>query len=302
MLVNPRLPSQPCPAALGLDDPHIITQHLKSMLPFFPTIRWVDRTDSTNADLMELARTGSGRLIRPWLLGAHLQDRGRGRAGRTWENRRGGHLMFSCAFDIFLPARQLATLSPLAGVAATEALRSLLPIQHHQKLTMKWPNDILWQGGKLAGILTEVTRASTSPLSADHHVIIIGIGLNLNDARALSHALNRQVADWAEVVTESPTLKHISAAELAAQIAKSWYQTLNDVTAFGFQDLPKRYKQVDGLLDCPLNIVENGQVLHSGLGAGINEHGQLLVRNAGQTQAISVGEVSVRPSISTSTP
>lgn len=296
MLVNPRLPSQPCPAALGLDDPHIITQHLKTMLPFFPTIRWVDRTDSTNADLMELARADSGRLIRPWLLGAHLQDRGRGRAGRTWENRRGGHLMFSCAFDIFLPARQLATLSPLAGVAATEALRSLLPVHHSQKLTMKWPNDILWEGGKLAGILTEVTRASTSPLSVDHHVVIIGIGLNLNDARALSHALNRHVTDWSEVVAESPTLKHICATELAAQIAKSWYQTLNDVTAFGFQDLPKRYKKVDGLLDCPLNIIEKDRVLYSGLGAGINEHGQLLVRNADQTQAISVGEVSVRSS------
>lgn len=264
------------------------------MLPFFPTIRWVERTDSTNADLLELARSHSGQLIRPWLLGAHLQDRGRGRAGRTWENRRGGHLMFSCAFDIFLPPRQLPTLSPLAGVAATEALRALLPLNDQPKLTMKWPNDILWQDGKLAGILTEVTRASTSPLSSDHHVIIIGIGLNLNDARVLSHALNRHVADWSEVVTEAPTLHKISATELAAQIAKSWYQALNEVTAFGFTGLPQRYQQVDGLFNRPLNIIDNQQVLCSGLGAGVNEYGQLLVRTDKQIQAISVGEVSVR--------
>lgn len=295
MPVNIRLPSKPYPAALGLDDPTVIIQQLQSLLPFFPTLRWVERTDSTNADLLELARAGSGQLIRPWLLGAHLQDRGRGRAGRTWENRRGGHLMFSCAFDIFLPARQLATLSPLAGVAATEALRALLPIQDAHKLTMKWPNDILWRGGKLAGILTEVTRASTSPLSADHHVVIIGIGVNLNDAKALSHALNRHVADWADVVSESPSLKDISAAELAAAIAKSWYQALNDVTAYGFKDLPTRYKKVDGLWDKSLSIIDNDQILLEGVGAGINEYGQLLLRRSGQTHAISVGEVSVRP-------
>lgn len=295
MPVNSRLAPKPYPAALGLDTPPIIAQQLTTLLPFFPTIRWVDRTDSTNADLLELARADTGQLMRPWLLGAHLQDRGRGRAGRTWENRRGGHLMFSCAFDVFLPTRQLATLSPLAGVAATEALRSLLPIQDIDKLTMKWPNDILWQGGKLAGILTEVTRASTSPLSMDHHVVIIGIGLNLNDAHALSHALNRHVTDWSDVVAISPTLKDLGAAELAAYIAKSWYQALNDVTAFGFMDLPSRYKKVDGLLNRPLNIIDNDRIILSGIGAGINEQGQLLLREANQTHTVSVGEVSVRP-------
>lgn len=294
MLVNSRLATQFCPAALGLDEPPIITQQLGVMLPFFPTIRWVERTDSTNVDLLELARSNAGQLIRPWILGAHLQDRGRGRAGRTWENRRGGHLMFSCAFDVFLPARQLPTLSPLAGVAVTEALRALLPIHDQPKLSMKWPNDILWHDAKLAGILTEVTRASTSTFSRDHHVVIIGIGLNLNHARALSHALNRQVADWSEIVAEVPVLKHISAIELAAQIAKSWYQALNEVTAFGFKDLIKRYRRVDGLFDRALDIVDNGRTLYSGVGAGINEHGQLLLRTTGQTQAISVGEVSVR--------
>ena len=118
-------------------------------------------TGSTNADLIQRARSGTGSIVRPWLLGAHLQEEGRGRAGRTWQNRAGAHLMFSCAFDIFLPARSLATLSPLAGVAACEALRSLLPARHRVALgTTKWPNDMLWYGAKLAGILTEVTRAA----------------------------------------------------------------------------------------------------------------------------------------------
>ena len=289
------MPSKHCSAALGLASPSELCQQLQAQLPFFPTISWVERTDSTNGDLMSLARSGNGQLIRPWLFGAHFQDRGRGRAGRTWVNSNGSHLMFSCAFDVFLPARQLATLSPLAGVAATEALRSFLPIQDVPKLSMKWPNDLQWHQAKLAGILTEVTRASTSPLSNDHHVVIIGIGINLNDARALSQSLNRNVADWAEIVAEVPTLKDITAAELTSRIAKAWYQALNEVTAHGFQDLVQRYKKVDGLKDQHLNILDNNQVVLAGIGSGINEQGQLVIRHGNQSHAISVGEVSVRP-------
>lgn len=282
-------------AALGLASPTELCQHLKTQLPFFPTISWVERTGSTNSDLLAQARTSGGQLIRPWLLGTHFQDSGRGRAGRTWQNRQGAHLMFSCAFDVFLPARQLATLSPLAGVVVTETLRSFLPINEIPKLSLKWPNDIQWHQAKLAGILTEVTRASTSPSSSDHHVVIIGIGINLNDARALSQALNRKVADWSEIVSDIPQLKSITAADLTARIAKAWYQALNEVTAFGFKQLVQRYEKIDGLKGQHLNIIDNNHVVLSGIGAGINEQGQLLIRQGTQTQAVSVGEVSVRP-------
>lgn len=282
-------------AALGLASPSEVCQKLKAQLPFFPTISWVERTGSTNSDLLAQARAGGGQLIRPWLLGAHFQDNGRGRAGRTWQNRHGSHLMFSCAFDVFLPARQVATLSPLAGVVVTEALRSFLPIHELPKLSLKWPNDIQWHQAKLAGILTEVTRASTSPSSSDHHVVIIGIGINLNDGRALSQSLNRKVADWAEIVSDIPQLKNLTAVDITARIAKAWYQALNEVTAFGFKELVTRYKKIDGLKGQHLNIIDNNQLIISGIGAGINAHGQLLIRQGDHTHAISMGEVSVRP-------
>lgn len=282
-------------AALGLASPAALCEQLKSALPSFPSISWVERTDSTNSDLLAQARCRTAQLIRPWLLGAHFQDNGRGRAGRIWQNSAGAHLMFSCAFDVFLAPRQLATLSPLAGVAVAEALRSFLPIHEAPKLTLKWPNDIQWHQAKLAGILTEVTRAGTSSLSKDHHVVIIGIGINLNDARALSVSLNRQIADWAEIVAHIPQLKHISAADIVIRIVNAWYEALNEVTAFGFQHLTQRYKKVDALIDQPLAISNHNQIILSGIGKGINEQGQLLIRQGQQTHAISVGEVSVRP-------
>lgn len=300
--MNTRPLSPSCSAALGLPSPQSICEQLQATLPFFPTINWVDRTESTNSDLITLARSCDQRVIRPWLLGAHFQERGRGRSGRIWKNSEGSHLMFSCAFDVFLPARQLATLSPLAGVAVTEAFRSLLPIHAAPKLTMKWPNDILWHDAKLAGILTEVTRASTAPLSRDHHVVIIGIGINLNDARALSQSLNRKIADWAGIVELVPTLKDITVIDIITCIALAWYQAVNEVTAHGFKNLVSRYKKVDGLLGQHLHIIDNHTTILTGIGAGINEHGQLLIRQGQEHHAVSVGEVSVRPLEPTTAP
>lgn len=272
-----------------------LTSQLQQPLDFFGHIEWVERTGSTNADLIQRARSNSGQIVRPWLLGAHLQDQGRGRAGRTWQNRAGAQLMFSCAFDIFLPAKSLATLSPLAGIAACEALRSLLPARHQIAMRLKWPNDVLWYGAKLAGILTEVTRASTAPSSTDHHVVVIGIGINLNDARSLSQSLNRQVADWEGVCTDCPDIPAHRQADIISTVAKAWYHTLNHTTAYGFDNLPARYADVDALVGQNVSIIDNGQSLLSGIASGINETGQLLVRNAQGYEAISVGEVSVRP-------
>src|SRR5690606_29338328 len=132
----------------ALPSPETMTSELRQLLPHFRRAEWREKTSSTNADLMENARTGVPSLARPWLLGVHLQEQGRGRAGRTWQNRPGANLMFSCAFDVFLPARKLPTLSPLAGIAACEALRGFLSSEHRHRLTMKWPNDLQWDFAK----------------------------------------------------------------------------------------------------------------------------------------------------------
>ncbi len=268
---------------------------LTTALPRFSQVSWVHTTVSTNADLMTLARTEHGLLARPWLLGAHLQEQGRGRAGRSWQNRAGANLMFSCAFDIFLPPRQLPTLSPLVGVAACEALRALIAPQQRLNLTMKWPNDILWRDAKLAGILVETTRAGASRLSADHYVAIIGMGINLDDARALSQSLNRRIADWSEIAREDDQARQADPATLAARIAQAWYDSLNDVTARGFSALPTRYAQVDALAGQHVHILDQDKLIQAGIACGVDSQGQLLLRTPEGETAINVGEVSVRP-------
>ncbi|MGO3889611.1 MAG: biotin--[acetyl-CoA-carboxylase] ligase [Paenalcaligenes sp.] len=283
--------------APSLTSPSRMVSQLRQALPHFPRIEWVARTDSTNADLLQWSREEPPSL-RPWLLGAHLQDRGRGRAGRTWKNSEGAHLMFSCAFDIFVPPQALATLSPLCGVVICEALRKLLPERHRVALKLKWPNDLLWYDAKLAGILTEVTRASTAPESKDHHVVVVGIGLNLNDARSLSESLQRPVADWQSISNECREMPEHRPSDLVAAMCAALYTAMNEATAYGFAALPERFAHVDALVGQHINIIHNDKILQTGIAQGVNAHGQLLMRSALGTQAVSVGEVSVRPSTS----
>ena len=283
----PALPRLPLPM------PEDMRSLLQQGLPEFRRVEWVGRTTSTNADLLQRARESAGVLARPWLLGAHLQERGRGRSGRSWQNRSGANLMFSCAFDVFLPPASLATLSPYAGLVAAETLRQLLTASNRPDLTMKWPNDIQWRFAKLAGILVEATRAGTARLSADHHVAIIGIGINLDDARALSTSLNRRIADWSEVAKADSAASRVRPEQIVMRIARAWYENLADVSAHGFKALSERYARVDGIIGQKVDIIDGDKLL-SGHAAGVNEKGQLVLRDAAGEHAVSVGEVSVK--------
>lgn len=277
-----------------LPAPETLVPLLRRDLPQFKQIEWVERTTSTNAELLNKARTNRQRLARPWLLGAHLQEQGRGRAGRTWQNRAGANLMFSCAFDVFLPIKLLPALSPVAGIAACEALRGFIKPPQRDNLTMKWPNDLQWKTGKLAGILVETTRAGTSRLSPDHHVVIIGIGINLDDARALSLALDRQVADWSEIARDNALLEDVPVATLVTTIAHTWYEALNTIMHSGFETFPARHAQIDTLAGQHVDVLDEGHIIDSGIACGINQFGQLLLRTPKGETPITIGEISVR--------
>src|SRR5690606_39683360 len=130
---------------------------LRERLPDFGDVAWLPVTGSTNADLLARVRTGGAPPL-PWLLGTHLQQTGRGRAGRTWRNAAGDALMVSCAFEVRTPVSRLPGLSPAAGIAACEALRRLAGPDAAPRLAMKWPNDVQLDDAKLAGVLVETVR------------------------------------------------------------------------------------------------------------------------------------------------
>jgi len=276
-----------------LPDPAAMTQALRLTLPQFTHVDWAASTASTNADLLSMVRTSV--LERPWLQGTHLQKQGRGRAGRVWQNQPGQCLMFSCAFDVFLTPMQLPMLSPLSGMAACQALRTCLRTAHQRDLNLKWPNDLQWRGAKLAGILVETTRAREA-VSPQHHVVVMGIGINVRDASALSLALGRSVADWSQIVQAGVKDEACDAIHIVARIAQHWQAGIQHLQTQGPGDFAQCYAQVDALADQAVNILNQGAIVLSGIASGVNAQGQLLVRTDGRDVAVTVGEVSVRAS------
>jgi BirA family biotin operon repressor/biotin-[acetyl-CoA-carboxylase] ligase len=194
--------------------------------------------------------------------------------------------MFSCAFDISLPSSNLPALSPLAGLAACEALRTLAGPGGEQ-LRVKWPNDVQWGDAKLAGILVETTRnvgkRSTS------HTVVIGMGMNLLDGDILSRELKRDIGDWAA------TQCSIALSDVVGAVALAWREALLNVEHSGFEAFVTRFRQLDALDGREIQVLDRGTVVHRGVGCGMDSQGRLLVQTEAGEMPVSVGEISVRP-------
>ena len=124
----------------------------------------VAQTASTNADVVAAADAGEGS---GYVLVAEQQLAGRGRLDRTWESPPRAGLTMSVLLRPDVPAASLPLLPLLAGVAVAEAVRAVADVQ----ATLKWPNDVLAGGRKLAGILVERTSGGA---------VVMGIGLNVS--------------------------------------------------------------------------------------------------------------------------
>ena len=128
-----------------------------------------DSIGSTNDEAKHLARDGAEEGTLVW---AREQTAGRGRRGRGWVSPR-GNLYLSLVLRPDCPAGRAAQLGFVAALAVGDALRAILP--RIERLTYKWPNDVLIDGRKIAGVLLESETVGSEKLS----FIVVGVGVNL---------------------------------------------------------------------------------------------------------------------------
>jgi len=128
----------------------------------------LEETDSTNARARQLGEEGAadGAVII-----ADRQSAGRGRLGRRWESPTGVNLYTSILLRPLIPVQQAPQLTFLSAVAVAESLSQLYQLPAR----VKWPNDVLVNGRKIAGLLNEM-NAETEQV----HFVILGVGVNLN--------------------------------------------------------------------------------------------------------------------------
>jgi BirA family biotin operon repressor/biotin-[acetyl-CoA-carboxylase] ligase len=237
-------------------------------------IEVVPVTGSTNADLLARLPGLSG----PVLLLALSQTAGRGRAGRRWLSEPDSSLTFSLAWRFAGPLHRLSGLPLAVGVALADALA----VQGVQ-VQLKWPNDVLKDGAKLAGILVETQSAIGGGVWA-----VIGIGLNLLMPDALEQQIGRPAAG-------APWLARMDRAQLMGALLDALQACLARFDTLGFAAFSARWNSLHAYCNAPVAIIDGGAVLHTGLAAGVDDNARLLLdTDSGRIEILS-GDVSLRP-------
>jgi BirA family biotin operon repressor/biotin-[acetyl-CoA-carboxylase] ligase len=233
----------------------------------------VAETGSTNADLMARA----AQLRRPTLLIAEHQSAGRGRAGRSWLSAPGDSLTFSLAWKFAGSPQRLLGLPLAVGVALAETLAALdVPVK------LKWPNDLLKDGSKQAGILIETQGAADGGTWT-----VIGIGLNLLMPDQLEERIGRSVA-------AAPWLARMDRDALVASLLDALAAAMEQFDAAGFAAFRARWDALHAWHGQPVAIVDNGATLQHGVAAGVDDSGRLLLDTDAGRIAVLAGDVSLR--------
>jgi BirA family biotin operon repressor/biotin-[acetyl-CoA-carboxylase] ligase len=236
-------------------------------------IEVIDETASTNFDLMQRARE----ITHPILLVAKHQTAGRGRAGRMWLSTIDGVLTFSLAWRFDSSAQELMGLPLVVGVALAETLLEIgVPVK------VKWPNDILKEGKKLAGILVESVPSGLKGTCA-----VIGIGLNLQISDELELQIGQAVAD-------APWLAQMDRNLLLALLIHALSVALETFQQRGFAVFVERWNQLHAFAHHQVAIIEQGRIQQSGLALGVDTYGRLLLQTEREILAIHSGDVSLR--------
>lgn len=239
----------------------------------------VAETSSTNADL--IARSASGTDIDGSVLFAEYQNAGRGRHGRQWSAPPSAQIAVSVGVDArSVPQSGWGWLPLATGVAVADALTAVTGVT----AGLKWPNDVLVGGGKLAGILAEVA-APTS-------VIVLGLGLNVTSTvdEAPNPAATSLLMLGCSVIDRNILARQIL-RELAIRI-DAWR------TAGGADPaLVADYQRYSLTLGSRVQVTLPGDRELVGYAESIDEMGRLCVNTGGEKVAISAADIThLRPS------
>lgn len=239
-----------------------------------PNIEIVQNIDSTNQFLLAEHQTRqSGDIII-----AEQQYAGQGRLGRRWISPYAMNLYCSILWRFnFEPAR-LGALSLVVAMAIIQTLQQI----GAQDCKIKWPNDILFQGEKLAGILID------SVVNAAQQDVIIGIGINLN-----MHPAQGKFIDQAWTSVNAITGETVMRNQAVAILLQTLFPMLEQYAEHGFSAFQSHWQQWDALFGHEITLQHEKQTTY-GIAQGVNTEGHLLVKSGETINAVHSGEVQVR--------
>lgn len=220
---------------------------------------------------------------------AELQSAGRGRRGRRWIAPFGSGLTFSISWTFAETPADLPALGLALGVAIAKVLSGL----GAQRLSLKWPNDLLHDGRKLGGLLTQLRQESGGAAT-----VVAGLGLNLalpDAARNAIEAVNSSdhpalaVADLAGATPQGLSSRNL----IASRLVLGFEDALREFATVGFTGFAQEWAALDALRGAPVRV-HQGSERFEGTARGTDRDGALLVESAGRVLRVFSGDVSVR--------
>jgi len=254
--------------------PDLLRQQLKGSM-FGKRIHHFFRTDSTNRVAMELGYTNEpeGAVVI-----AEEQTAGRGRAGRNWHSERATGIYATLLLRPKISPVQAPLLTMMAGLSAHAAIQAQTGLQPD----VKWPNDLVLNGKKLGGILTEMHAEPTMV-----RFVIVGIGINVNQ--------DKFPAELSAIATSlrAETGRGQSRLELLARLLREFETDYNRFLRDGSGSVTERFTQVSSYASGKKVRVTNGKETYIGVTAGLRPEGLLQIRREdGALVTVLAGDVT----------
>lgn len=237
-------------------------------------IYYYEETDSTNnraKQEADVAPDGSAFL-------AEIQTGGKGRLGRNWSSSPGVGVWTSILLKPDLPPASTVQITLLAGLAVCRTVRALSGVQ----ALIKWPNDVVAEGKKICGILTEMSAEMERV-----NYIVCGIGINVNTP-SFSEDLQSRAASLYTLTGKTYDRKQV-ARRLFEEFEALYDQFLQD----GAEAVLPAYKEYCVTLGKEVSVLSNNETI-PGKAIDITPDGCLTVETANGRITVNAGEVSVR--------
>lgn len=232
--------------------------------------------ESTNDIAYELAEKG---INEGTVIMAEEQSKGKGRHGRQWVSPSKGGIYMSCIMRPEISPNEIPRITLLAAIAAAEAIREATSLE----VLIKWPNDIIIDGRKLCGILTEMKAQQDSV-----DFVVVGMGINVNTPVS---QLPKGASSLKEELRRRGERNMLSRVELAKKILEKLEEYYNLMKSEGFEPIIDIWKGLSAMLGSRVKVILPNRSFE-GTAHDITPDGALIVRlETGVMERISSGDV-----------
>jgi len=236
--------------------------------------------DSTNSEFMRRIQKDEP-LDSGTVIVAQMQTAGRGRRGRTWQSPFGANLYYSYYWLLDDGLQAAMGLSIVVGLAVYDTLKK----QYGLEVQLKWPNDILVDNKKLAGVLVELDGQPQGPCK-----LVIGIGLNIKMPDNYSEQIDQP---WTDLSLLNPNNEAINKNKLVAQLTHCLETRLEEYRQTGLLNMHQEWNKLHAFQD-KLVTLATGKRTWQGICEGIDPQGGIKIRQNGELKSYFGGEISLR--------